>query len=263
MSTTDRPFTRALVTGPTAGIGAAIADDLLRHGVELVAVARDVSRLEALSVAHPGKVEVVAADLSDRSAVALVADRIRADELPIDLVVNNAGFGLIGNFHEADLSSEWGMVQVNVEALFALTHAAAGVFVQRGGGSILNVSSIAAHLVSPLGATYAATKAFVTSLGDSLVGELAPHGVTVTTVEPGLTHTEFHQRGDMDYSNVPARLWSTAEEVATAALDGVAAGRAFVVPGAHNKVGRRVLGNLPGPIRRRISLAANRRRDDR
>ncbi len=259
MSSSKRPWTRALVTGPTAGIGAAIAEDLLLAEVDVVAVARDEARLQALADRFPGRVEVFVADLADAAARAGVAERIRATEAPVDLVVNNAGFGFVGTFATADLDGERAMVDVNVIALMELTHAAAGVFVERGGGAILNVSSVAAHLVSPLGATYAATKAFVTSLGESVATELAPEGVTLTTVEPGLTRTEFHARASVDYSDVPARLWSTAEQVATAALNGAASGAVTVVPGAHNKLGRGVLGNLPGPIRRRLSLAANRR----
>lgn len=258
---TDRPWTRALVTGPTAGIGAAIAADLLANGVEVVAVARDAERLTSLAEAHLGRVEVLVADLADAEARATVAERIRTDVAPVDLVVNNAGFGLVGAFAEADLDGERSMVEVNVVALMELTHAAADVFTERGGGAILNVSSVAAHLVSPLGATYAATKAFVTSLGESVATELAEHGVTLTTVEPGLTRTEFHARAEVDYSDVPNALWSTAEQVATAALDGAASGAVTVVPGAHNKLGRVVLGNLPGPLRRRVASATNRRAD--
>ncbi len=261
MTGTGSPWRRAVVTGATSGIGAAITDRLLADGVAVVAVGRDLARLEALASAHPDLVEVLAADLGTAEGRSTVVSRIEAETDPVDLVVNNAGFGHVGPFWEIDRSAEAAVIDVNVVALFELTHAAAGVFVARGGGAILNVSSVAAHMVAPDGATYAATKAFVTSLGESLATELPPHGVTITTVEPGLTRTDFHARAAVDYSDVPNALWSTATEVADAALAGAAKGTPVVVPGVHNKAGRVLFGNTPGWFRRKAAVLTSQRGD--
>ena len=247
-----RRWNRALVTGASSGIGDAIARRLAGAGTDLVVVARDRDRLERLAADLPVATEVLPADLADPAAVDRVAARIEADDAPVDLVVNNAGFGNYGPFAGLDRDAETAVVTVNVAALHRLCHAAAGALGSRGGGGILNVASVAGLMPSASGATYNATKAFVVSLSESLHLELRSAGVHVTALCPGLTRTEFQDRAGIDLSDLPGFLWQDADTVAAAGLAGVAAGRVRVVTGIHNKVAVTGLRLVPGPIGRRL-----------
>ncbi len=244
-------WNRALVTGASSGIGKSIAEQLAADGTRLVVVARDEKRLNALAASVDVDVEVLVADLGDRQGLARVEERLGDEEHPIDLLVNNAGFGLTGPFHELDIDRESAVIDVNITALHRLSHAAAAAMVERrGGGGILNVSSLAASAPAPNSATYAATKAFVSSFSEALRGELVEHHVHVTALCPGFTRTEFQDRAEFDASGIPDALWQTADEVAAAGLKGVDLNRANVVPGGLNKVGAGVLNALPGALRR-------------
>jgi len=226
---------------------------LARRNHDLVLVARDAARLEALAAdlrATLGiEAEVLPADLTVESESAAVEARARA----VDLVVNNAGFGTFGPFHTLDVDAEERMVRLNVLAVVRLTHAAAAAMVERGRGGILNVSSLAGYQPGPRNAVYGATKAFVTSFTQAVHEELRGTGVSVTVCCPGFTHTEFQERAAAPASDVPDFLWQDPPEVVRAALDGVAANRAVVVPGAVNKVLGAVSGTLPHSVTRRIS----------
>ena len=229
---------RALVTGASSGIGRAMAELLARRGTDLVITARDGDRLRALAseLRSTVEAEVLVADLGDRAQLDRVVERLGATEAPIDLLINNAGFGFSGDFIDLDADDETAVVDVNIVALHRLAHAAGTAMSARGRGGILNVSSIAGYGPSPRAATYAATKAFVTSFSEALHAELGPQGVTVSCLCPGLTRTEFQQRAGSRTDNTPDFLWQTAEEVAEAGLVGLDRGRAVVVPGAHNKI---------------------------
>ncbi|MEP6296246.1 MAG: SDR family NAD(P)-dependent oxidoreductase, partial [Ilumatobacter sp.] len=182
-------WTRALVTGASSGIGRAIAVQLAAAGSHLVVVARDEAKLHELADSLDVPCDVLVADLSDRAALASVEERLTGDDDPIDLLVNNAGFGLHGLFHELDAERAAAAVEVNVAALHRLAAAVAPGMVRRGRGGILNVSSVAGFTATPGGATYSATKAFVTSLSEALHTELRPHGVHVSALCPGFTRT--------------------------------------------------------------------------
>lgn len=249
---------RALVTGASSGIGLAFAEQLAAAGTDLVIVARNEARLDELAARLPVEVEVLAADLADRTQLGRVEDRLRADEAPVDLLVNNAGFGQVGDFIDLPVDGETAVVEVNITALHRLAHAAGAAMAARGSGGILNVSSIAGYFPTPGSATYGATKAFVTSLSEALHEELGPQGVVVTCVCPGLTRTEFHERAEMDTAAYPAALWQTAETVAAAGLEGIAAGKVNVVPGAHNKVFRGAIKAAPLPLRRLVNRFIDR-----
>lgn len=226
------PFTSALVTGASSGIGEEMVHLLGQAGVSQVIVARRVERLEALAETY-ADVEVLAADLSTAKGVAAVVRRITDRRRPIDLVVNDAGFGTSGDFHEIDPDRIGNEVAVNVAALTRISRAALGEMVPRGRGFLLNVSSVASFQPAPRLAVYAATKAYVTSLTESLHEEMRGTGVHVTALCPGLTHTEFQSVSNSDrYADrFPPFLWLSAAEVAKAGLDDVAKGRALSIPG--------------------------------
>ena len=227
------PFTSALVTGASSGIGEATVRLLAAEGVPTVVVARRAERLEALAGELDG-IEVLAADLTDGRALARVAKRVGSATDPVDLVVNNAGFGTSGAFLDADSARLSREIDLNVAALTRLSHAAATAMRQRGRGFLLNVSSVASFQPVPNLAVYAATKAYVTSLTESLHHELASSGVHVTALCPGLTRTEFVEvsSGEAMAGSYPGFAWMDAADVAADGLRDVAANRPLSVPGA-------------------------------
>jgi short-subunit dehydrogenase len=232
-------WTRALVTGASAGIGEAMARELAARGVHLVLVARRTDRLEHLRAELTGvEVEVCAADLGDAGDLERVAARCAATTDPVDLLVNNAGFGGYGKVWERPFAEARGQIDVNVTALVRLSHAAAGAMVAAGRGSILNVSSVAGNQPGPGSAVYGATKAFVTSFSEALAVELRGTGVTVTVSCPGLTHTEFHDVAGVHThpADQASFLWMDARSVALDALDATAKGSVVRVHGWPNRV---------------------------
>ncbi len=252
----------ALVTGASAGLGREFAEQLAGRGHDLVLVARDRGRLEALAgelaARHGVAVEVLAADLADRPSLERVAARVADPGRPVDLLVNNAGFGSRRGFVSGDLDEEEQALDVMVRAVMVLSHAAGGAMRRRGRGAVLNVSSVASFAVM---GHYSAIKAYVTVLSEALATELTPHGVTVTALCPGFVRTEFHQRAEMDMSALPGPLWLSARSVVRDALDGVAAGRVVVVPSPVYKGVVGILRVVPRRLSRRVTgaLAARRR----
>jgi short-subunit dehydrogenase len=249
----------ALITGASVGIGEQFARQLAARGHDVVLVARDEARLDALAKEieshNDVHAEVLAADLTDAAQLATVEARVRT----VDVLVNNAGFGTFGPFHSLDVDTEVREINLNVVALVRLTHAAAGSMVERGRGGILNVSSIAGYQPGPANAVYSATKAFITSFTEAVHEELKASGVSVTALCPGFTHTEFQERANAPASDVPSFLWQEAPEVARAGLDGLAKNRASVIPGAMNKVMGNFSAVMPHTITRRISAAVMKR----
>lgn len=226
----------ALVTGPTAGIGRSFAHQLAEQGYDLVLVARDRARLEAeaeeLRTAYDVGVEVLAADLTDREQLRTVEARLADAARPVDLLVNNAGFGLKRRFLDNSLEEEQAMLDVLVTAVLRLSHAALGPMAARGSGGIINVSSVAAFL--PRG-SYSAAKAWVNSFSEWAHYEYAPQGVTVTSLCPGFTKTEFHERMGVGRDSAPGFLWLDADTLVAQALKDHARGKAFSIPGAQYK----------------------------
>ena len=236
----------ALITGATSGIGLAFARTLARRGHDLVLVARDLERLDLVAVelrGHRVEVEVISADLADRSQLAAVEDYIRAH--PVEILVNNAGFGVLQRFSTGDLEAEQQMLDVLVTAVMRLTHAALPGMIARGSGAVLNVSSVAGWIT---GGTYSAAKAWVTVFSESLAVELAGTGVHVTAVCPGFTHTEFHQRASMEMDGVPEWMWLDAQEGVDRALSDVRKGRPVSVAGTQYKALSLAAQYLPRPL---------------
>jgi len=228
----DYPFTSALVTGASSGIGAEMARLLGEAGVPTVLVARRGDRLREIADRYDG-FEVLEADLGTAAGQATTAERIGSGEAPIDLVVNNAGFGTSGTFHELDVDRLAAEVELNVKALTVLSHAALTAMVLRGRGYLLNVSSVASFQASPGLGVYAATKAYVTSLSEALHAEVRSAGVHVTALCPGFTKTEFQEQSNAeDYvERIPGFAWTSAEQVAATGLADVASNTTISVPG--------------------------------
>ena len=247
--TAPRPV--ALVTGATAGIGAQFAVQLAARGHDLVLVARDAGRLEQLAEQLRGTVdvEVLPADLASDEGCGRVEWRLGEG---VDLLVNNAGLGNPGVFHELTRESEEHLLRLNVRAVMRLTHAALPPMVARGSGRVLNVSSVAGFAPGARSASYSASKAWVTSFSESLHLQYGPRGVTVTALCPGLTRTEFHARAGMDVSSVPRPLWLAADRVVRAALDDLDAGKPLSVPGLQYKVLVAAARVVPSGLRRRM-----------
>lgn len=246
----------ALVTGATAGIGAAFARALAARGHGLVLVARDAERLRRLAGTLATSVEVLPADLAEDEGCARVEDRCARG---VDLLVNNAGIGVPGPFAEVGLQDLERELRLNVRAVLRLTHAALGPMVERGDGAIVNVSSIAAFAPGARSATYSASKAWVSNFSESLHLRYADAGIRVLALCPGFTRTEFHDRAGMDVRGVPERLWLDAGRVVDTALRDLDAGRSVSVPGAQYKAivaARRV---LPAPVRSAITRRVSTR----
>ncbi|WP_375424328.1 SDR family NAD(P)-dependent oxidoreductase [uncultured Friedmanniella sp.] len=224
-------MTTALVTGGTSGIGAAFARALAARGDDLVLVARDADRLRStaaeLQRSHGITVEALAADLAVREDVERVAQRLAEVERPVDLLVNNAGFGIRSRLVSADLSAFEQGYEVMVHALMVLSAAAGRAMTDRGHGAIVNVGSTAAYTTM---GSYAALKAFVGVYTEALANELRGTGVTATVLAPGWVRTEFHERADIGTGKIPAALWLNADDLVAECLRDVAAGRVLSIP---------------------------------
>ena len=250
------PWNRALITGASSGIGAAIARRLALGGVDaLVLVARRAERLQELGdelgELYGTDVEVLGADLVNPADRATVEARLAAVDAPVDLLVNNAGLGTSGLFVTLPIDAEENEVLLNVVAPLRLSHAALRAMVKRGHGAVMNISSMATYQPSPGMATYGATKAFVTLFSEALHEELRGTGVSVTAVLPGFTRTEFQENiGDSEFNSAPGFVWMTADAVADAAINATAQGKALCVPGAGYKVAAGLITPLPRSARR-------------
>lgn len=253
-STTQHGHRRALVTGASAGIGEAFARALAGQHYDLVLVARRHDRLEALAkeLAERHRVNAVAlvADLAEDAELERVIAAVAGD--PPDLLVNNAGFGTVGRFAELEVERELEEIRLNVLALVRLTRAALPGMLDRGRGAIVNVSSLAGESPGPFNATYAATKAYVTSFSESLHEELRGSGVCVQALLPGFTRTEFQEVAGVDPAIVPSIAWMSPAQVVAASLAALEQGSAVCIPGAGNKLLGALSGLAPRGIARRI-----------
>ena len=227
----------ALVTGGTSGIGAAFARALAARGDDLVLVARKSGPLEEtaaeLRSRHGVAVQVLVADLADRADVQRVAERLRSVEAPVDLLVNNAGFGIRGSLLDPDLSPYDQGIDVMVRAVMVLAGAAGGAMRDRGHGAIVNVGSTAGY--TAMGG-YSALKTWVSAYTESLAVELRDSGVTVTVLAPGWVRTEFHGRAGIGTGKIPDFLWLDADQLVAECLLDVQRGKVVSIPSRRYKV---------------------------
>ncbi len=228
----------ALVTGATAGIGQAFARRLAAEGHDLVVVARDAERLrrlaEHLKQWHSVQVEVLPADLTNPTELSTVERRVADADHPVDVLVNNAGFGTSGAFWETEPDTLRKQVALNVTAVLALTRAAVPTMRSRARGDVINVSSVAGFF-STAGSSYAASKSWVTTFSEGLAAALVGSGVRVMAVCPGFTHTEFHQRAGLEMSKLPKAFWLDVDTVVHEALTDLRRGKPVCVPGFQYK----------------------------
>ncbi|GAA2335510.1 SDR family oxidoreductase [Saccharopolyspora halophila] len=245
----------ALVTGATAGIGRAFARRLAAEGHDMILVARDSERLaelaDRLQTRHNVRAETLAADLAVPEQRSQVEQRLADAGNPVDVLVNNAGFGTSDAFWELPLEDLQKQLNVNAAAVLGLTRAAVGVMRERGRGDVINVSSVAGFF-SVSGSTYSATKAYVTTLSEGLNTTLHGTGVRVMALCPGFTQTEFHQRAGLEMGRLPRAFWLQADQVVHESLADLRAGKAVSIPGLQYKA-LVALGKLiPKPVQRAI-----------
>lgn len=246
------PAPVALVTGASAGLGEEFARQLAVRGRQLVLVARRKDRLDALA-AELGKARSLELDLSRPGAAALLMADIAAHDETVDLLVNNAGFGLAGRFAELDGPRQREMIDLNCGALTELAHAVLPGMIARKAGGILNVASTAAFQPGPSMAVYFATKAFILSFSEALHDEVKRHGIRVSCLCPGPTRTEFRSVSGFNRKGPTGRISADAVSVVKAGLDGLERNKAVVVPGLSNKLIAQVHRFLPRAIVRRAA----------
>jgi uncharacterized protein len=223
----------ALITGASAGIGAVYADRLARRGHDLILVARDQDKLNALAkrlTTETGRsIEVVAADLTRTSERARV-EKILREDASITMLVNNAGIGAIKPLLDTDVNTLDALIELNITALTRLTYAAAPAFVARGTGTIINISSVVGIAPEFLNGVYGASKSFVTAFSQSLQHELAPKGLRIQAVLPAATATDFWELAGRHVSQLPQDIVMSAENLVDAALAGLDQGETVTIP---------------------------------
>jgi short-subunit dehydrogenase len=251
-----------LITGATAGIGAAFASRLARDGRDLVLVARDGERLEAAAAGHRERgvsVQALVADLATAEGRDRVAARLADAAAPVDLLVNNAGSAQRHPFLEAEPAALQAQHDLNVTAVLQLTRAALPGMVERGRGAVVNVSSMLG-LMTGLRSTYTAEKAWVTVFTEGVAATLAGTGVRALVLCPGFVRTEFHERAGIDAGSRRGPLWLDAERVVEECLADLARGKVVSVPSPQYKAIATLVDLLPRPVLRRLLAATERGR---
>lgn len=249
----------AVVTGASSGIGAVFARSLADRGFDLVLIARGADALEELAgridASTPASIEVLPADLTAPAELAMVSARARE----CDLLVNSAGYGLVGDVIDLPRAEQVDMLRLNVEALTVLSREAALGMAARGGGAIINIASTAGFQPIPHEAVYAATKAYVHSFSHALAEEVGPKGVKVLSVCPGYTRTGFAARAGAEFGQLPGLMVSTPEHVVSCALRDLDRGRSVSIPGYLNAAMAAGSKAAPGWLTRKVSAQLTRR----
>jgi short-subunit dehydrogenase len=250
----------ALVTGATAGIGESFTRLLAEKGYDLVLVARDKKRLQerakSLESKFKVKVEVLQADLSVALQLAKVEKRLANPKFPIEVLINNAGFGIKDSFLKSDIADEILLFEVLAKAPMQLAHAVLPQMLSRNSGTIINVSSIASFIA---GGTYSAAKAYLTVHTESLHTELSKTDIKISALCPGFTHTEFHQRGKMKMSGLPNFMWLESDRVVADSWRAAMAGKAICIPGWQYKTLGTIARFGPRPLVRKLGIKVRAR----
>ena len=250
----------ALVTGATAGIGESFTRLLAEKGYDLVLVARDKKRLheraKSLESEFKIKVEVLPADLSVTLQLAKVEKRLANPKSPIEVLINNAGFGIKDSFLKSDIADEILLIDVLAKAPMQLMHSVLPQMLSRDSGTIINVSSVASFIA---GGTYSAAKAYLTVHTESLHTELAKTNIKISALCPGFTHTEFHQRGKMKMSGLPNFMWLEADRVVAESWRAAMAGKAICIPGWRYKTLSTIARFGPRPLVRKLGIKVRAR----
>ena len=250
----------ALITGGTSGIGAAFARALAARGDDLVLVARDADRLSETATDLKERcaisVETIVADLAVRDEVITVAERLSSVEQPIDMLINNAGFGIRAKLTDSDTTPHEHAIDVMIRAVLMLAAAAGRIMRERQSGTIINVSSTSGFMTM---GSYSAIKAWVTTYTESLANELRGTGVTVTALCPGWVRTEFHERADITIG-MPGFLWLDADRLVADCLADAVAGKVISIPSKRYKVLITICEHLPHRALRAVSRMLNRGR---
>ena len=245
----------ALITGAPAGIGASYANLLAKEGFDLILVARDLPRLnkvaKELNKRFGVKTQCIKADLTKPSHLATVEKRVADSKKPIDVLVNNAGFGIKDSFTVSNLDKEQELLDVLVTAPMRLTHAVLPVMVKRNTGIIVNVSSVASFIA---GGTYSAAKSYLTVFSESLHTELRGTNVKISALCPGFTRTEFHARGRMKMTALPKFMWLNSDELVSKSWKYAKANRVICIPGWQYKILSAIARNAPRPIVRKVGM---------
>jgi short-subunit dehydrogenase len=254
----------ALITGASAGIGLELARVFARKGFDVLLVARRADALEALAGRLEGEYEIKAttfiADLAQPDAPQKIFDHCQNEKFAVDVLVNNAGIGLGGEFGESDISRQMDIIRVNIEALTNLTGLFLPQMMLRRSGRILNVASTAAFQPGPLMAVYYASKAYVLSFSEALAEELRKTGVTVTALCPGPTRTEFAATAEIEMSRLFAAGAATAADVAEFGYDATMKGRRVAIPGMVNKIVAQANRIAPRIVSTKVSRMLQERR---
>lgn len=249
---------KALITGASSGIGWHFADLLAREGYDLVITARDTQRLNQLAGEFHQKydchVEVISADLTTEHGISLIENRIKEGD--IEVLINNAGYGLNQGFTKSEIKDEIAILKILCEAPMRLAHAALPSMLTKNSGIIINVSSVAAWIA---GGHYSAMKSYLMVLSESLHTELAETAVKVCSLAPGFTHTEFHQRGKMKMDSLPNFMWLNADNVVITAWKDAMAGKAISIPGGQYRFLYLLMRFAPRAIVRKGGFSLRRR----
>lgn len=250
----------ALITGTSGGIGLELALCAARDGYAVIGVGRDKDRLERalLTIRQAGAPQTrpIVADLSNAAGVAYLLSEIT--DQPIDLLINNAGFGEHGQFAETSWSRQADLLGLNIVALTQITHALLPGMMARKSGHILNLGSVAAFYPGPLMATYYASKAYVVSFSEALAQEVTGTGVSVTVLCPGLTETNFVKEAKLEGSRLSVVLPMQAVDVANIGWQGMLKHKAMVVPGLQNSLATFASRLVPRPLAARMTARLNR-----
>ena len=246
----------AVITGASAGLGRRFAQLLAGQGYDLVLVARDEDRLKETATELEKEFgitcEILVADLSTVNGSKSFEERVSDQERPVNVLINNAGFGIRESFLKTQIVDEQQLLDVLVRTPMRLMHSVLPQMEERDSGIIINVSSVAGWIA---GGTYSAAKSYLTVLSESLHTELRSTKVNVLALCPGFTHTEFHQRGKMRMESLPKFMWLEADQVVEKAWSDALAGKAVSVPGWQYKMLSVILRSAPRPLVRKFGIS--------